>query len=113
MVDLLARFLVGGAVVCAFAAVGDHCKPKTLGGVFGAAPTVALATLGLAFVRDGRAHVAIEGRSMLAGAVAFAAYGLAVSRLVMVDRIPAWLCAGMAWSVWLATALVAWCAIVA
>jgi len=42
------RFLIGGAVVCLFAALGDALKPKSFAGLFSAAPSIALASLGLA-----------------------------------------------------------------
>jgi hypothetical protein len=47
MSQILVRFLVGAAVVSVFAIVGDLLKPKSFAGLFGAAPSVALATLGL------------------------------------------------------------------
>jgi hypothetical protein len=47
MSQILIRFFVGGAVVSAFAILGDLLKPKSFAGLFGAAPSVALATLGL------------------------------------------------------------------
>jgi hypothetical protein len=40
-------------------------------GIFGAARSVALTTLGLAFFTDGAAFASIEGRSMMLGAVAY------------------------------------------
>jgi hypothetical protein len=68
--DLVLRFLIGGAVVSAFAVAGDVVKPRSLAGIFGAAPSVALATLGLTIAHDGRAYAAVECRSMLFGAIA-------------------------------------------
>lgn len=47
MTVLLIRFLVGGAIVTVFSLVGEVIGPKSLAGVFGAAPSVALATLPL------------------------------------------------------------------
>jgi hypothetical protein len=44
--QIFIRFLVGGAVVSVFAVIGDLLKPKSFAGLFGAAPSVALATLG-------------------------------------------------------------------
>ena len=46
MTEYLVRFLVGGVVVSAFAMFGDVLRPKSFAGLFGAAPAVALATLG-------------------------------------------------------------------
>ena len=47
MKEIIFRFLMGGFVVSLFAASGDLLKPKSFAGLFGAAPSVALATLGL------------------------------------------------------------------
>jgi hypothetical protein len=41
MFQIFIRF--GGVVVSAFALIGDLLKPKSFGGLFGAAPSVALA----------------------------------------------------------------------
>ncbi len=77
--ELVVRFLVGGALVSAFAVVGDLFKPKTFGGLFGAAPSVALATLALTVHGHGTAYGAIEARSMVMGAVGLLAYASAIS----------------------------------
>ena len=45
MSQILIRFIIGGMIVSAFAIIGDVLKPKTFAGLFGAAPSVALATL--------------------------------------------------------------------
>jgi hypothetical protein len=44
MTEYVVRFLVGGIVVSAFATLGDILSPKSFAGLFGAAPSVALAT---------------------------------------------------------------------
>ena len=61
--QLLIRFIVGGAVVSLLAALGDAVKPKSFAGLFAAAPSVAMATLGLAIVADGKLFAAVEARS--------------------------------------------------
>src|SRR5208283_2188450 len=43
MLDYVLRFLAGGIAVSAFAALGDALRPKTFAGLFGAAPSIALA----------------------------------------------------------------------
>ena len=83
MTQILIRFLVGGAVVSVFAVIGDLLKPKSFAGLFGAAPSVALATLGLTIVAEGRSYASIEARSMIAGSVAFFAYASVVSLVMM------------------------------
>jgi hypothetical protein len=45
MLEYGLRFLVGGIAVSAFAALGDSLRPKSFAGLFGAAPSIALATL--------------------------------------------------------------------
>jgi uncharacterized membrane protein (GlpM family) len=108
MSQILIRFLIGGAVVSAFAIVGDLLKPKSFAGLFGAAPSVALATLGLTVASEGASYAATEARSMMAGAVAFFAYASVVSWMMMhyklkalmvtICSIPVWL--GVAFGLW-------------
>jgi len=83
MKEILLRFVLGGIVVSSFAVLGDLFKPKSFAGLFGAAPSVALATLGLAVASDGRWYAAKEARSMIAGAMAFFIYASCVSWLMM------------------------------
>jgi hypothetical protein len=80
--DMVVRFLVGGALVSLFALIGDVLKPKGFAGLFGAAPSVALASLGLTIAAQGKLYAAIEARSMIAGAVAFLLYALACVYLI-------------------------------
>ena len=72
--ESLFRFLIGGLVVSTFATLGDLFKPKNFAGLFGSAPSVALATLGLAVSVEGPGYAATETRSMTAGAIAFLVY---------------------------------------
>jgi uncharacterized membrane protein (GlpM family) len=72
--ELGSRFLIGGLVVSAFAMLGVMLKPKSFAGLFGAAPSVAIATLGLTSSHNGKIYAATEARSMIAGAIAFFAY---------------------------------------
>ena len=108
MSQFLIRFLVGGAVVSAFAIIGDLLRPKSFAGLFGAAPSVALATLGLTVATEGASFAATEARSMMAGAIAFTAYASCVSWVMMryklkalwvtVGGVPLWL--GIAFGLW-------------
>lgn len=104
MGDLIARFFLGGVIVSAVALLGDLFKPKTFGGLFGAAPSVALATLAMAFATKGGAYVATEGRSMAVGAVAMGFYSMTCIWLMRLDKVPPWAGAGLAWGIWLAVA---------
>lgn len=83
MHDTLIRFVIGGLVVSAFAAGGDIFRPKSFAGLFSAAPSIALATLGLTVRHEGKAYVSTEARSMMLGAAAFFIYACATSFLLM------------------------------
>ena len=89
MTDALARFLIGGLVVSAFATAGGLFKPTSFAGLFGAAPSVALATLALTISNNGRPYASAECRSMMAGAVALCLYSILVSQLLSRFRISA------------------------
>jgi hypothetical protein len=100
--DYLIRFLAGGIVVSMFAIAGDVLRPKSFAGLFGAAPSVALATLTLAFWKHGGSYVATEGRSMILGGVALVVYSFLVCHLLMRVRcsaLTATLVAAVAWFV--------------
>jgi hypothetical protein len=103
--DYLIRFLAGGIFVSLFAVVGDVLRPKSFAGLFGAAPSVALATLTLAFWKDGGAYVSIEGRSMILGAIALGVYGFLVCQLLMRARWSALAATLAATAGWLAVAI--------
>ena len=45
--EILARFLIGGAIVSFFAVLAEMFRPKSFAGLFGAAPSIALATIGI------------------------------------------------------------------
>jgi Protein of unknown function (DUF3147) len=83
MKELAVRFLVGGIIVSTFAVLGEILRPKSFAGLFGAAPSIALATVGLTIAQHGKAYAAIEARSMIAGAFAFFCYAVAVSWILM------------------------------
>jgi hypothetical protein len=103
--DYVIRFLVGGAIVSIFAILGDVLRPKSFAGLFGAAPSVALATLSLALAKEGPAYVSLEGRSMVLGAIALALYSAAVCQLLMRFRWSALAATSLVLVLWLAIAL--------
>jgi hypothetical protein len=102
--DYLLRFLAGGIAVSAFAALGDALRPKTFAGLFGAAPSIALATLLLALSQQGPHFVALEGRSMIVGALALAAYSWTVCVLLRRYRMSSLTATLAAFLVWFAVA---------
>lgn len=111
MIDLLARFLLGGVIVSIFAATGDLFKPKSFAGLFGAAPSVALATLVLTVAKHGHQYAAIEGRSMIIGAAAFLVYAQISAWSMMRHSLSAIKTTLLFLPVWLVTALGGWWAI--
>jgi uncharacterized membrane protein (GlpM family) len=104
MVELLVRFLIGGVVVSTFAVLADMLSPKSFAGLFGAAPSVALATLSLTISREGAGYAAVEARSMVAGAVAFFIYACVVVWLIQQFRISARLASISSLLVWIVVA---------
>ena len=59
--------------------LGDVLRPKSFAGLLGAAPSIALATVGLTVHRSGHVFAATEARSMMIGAIGFLVYAAAVS----------------------------------
>lgn len=82
MTEILIRFLIGGVVVSAFSVCGDVLRPKSFAGLFGAAPSVALASLALTFTQRPGSYVALEGRSMVFGAIGFLTYAYVAGQLL-------------------------------
>jgi hypothetical protein len=110
MKEILVRFLIGGLCVSLFAILGDLFKPKSFAGLFGAAPSVALATLSLTIAGEGRYYASIEARSMMVASVGFFAYASCVSWIMMhrsyralsVTILSLTIWAGVAFGLWFA-----------
>jgi hypothetical protein len=108
MTEYLVRFLVGGIVVSAFAVLADVLKPKSFAGLFGAAPSVALATLGIAIYQHGPSYAASQSLSMMAGAIALVINSVVVCQLLIRARIRALLATMASVVVWLFVAFSLW-----
>lgn len=104
----LVRFVIGGAVISAFAMLGDMLKPKSFAGLFSAAPSVALATLGLAVSQQGKPYASVEAKSMMLGAIAFWLYACVVSRLLLHHKLPVLPVTVASIGLWLVSALGLW-----
>jgi Protein of unknown function (DUF3147) len=105
---ILIRFLIGGIAVSLFAVLGDLFKTKSFAGLFGAAPSVALATLGLTVASDGKHYAASEANSMMAGAIAFFVYASCVSWILMRGRFAALWVTTCSFPVWAMVAFGLW-----
>ena len=109
MTETLVRFAIGGVVVSLFAILGDVFRPKSFAGLFGAAPSIALATLGLTIASEGPRYAATEARSMILGAIAFLCYAAATTWLLWrykpraltatISLLPIWF--GVSFALWL------------
>src|SRR5690242_8847527 len=102
MGELALRVVLGGVVVCAFAAAGEAFKPKTLAGMFGAAPSVALVTLAIAFSTHPGSSVATEARSMLCGGLGIGSSSVAWVAMVRWRAVPMWAGVLACWMTWAA-----------
>jgi hypothetical protein len=109
--ELVARFLIGGTIVSIFAAVAEIVRPKSFAGLFGAAPSIALATFGISIAQHGSAYATTQARSMVFGALAFFCYAAAASWMLVcyktraltttVGLLPVWL--GFSLALWFFT----------
>jgi len=106
--EFFLRFLIGGLVVSSFAVLGDVLKPKSFAGLFSAAPSVALASLGLAVSQHGHSYAATEATAMIAGAAAFVIYAWIVCLLLFRRKPGVLLTTASAIAIWLAVALGLW-----
>jgi Protein of unknown function (DUF3147) len=98
--EYIIRFLIGGLAVSAFALLGDILRPKSFAGLFGAAPSIALATLGIALFQHGTAYAAAQSQAMIWGAIALFAYSILVCQLLIRCRwnaLPATIASLVAW----------------
>ena len=104
MTEYVVRFLVGGVVVSAFAMLGEVLRPKSFAGLFGAAPSVALATLGIAVYQHGADYAAHQTQAMIAGAIALAIYSVIVCHLLVRAKLRAVTATLLSLVVWLIVA---------
>ena len=105
MTDYIIRFVVGGVVVSFFAILGDMLYPKSFAGLFGAAPSVALATVALTIHKEGKLYAALEAKTMLLGVAAFFVYAVLVSVLLRRYRVSANVTSIALIPVWFAVAI--------
>jgi hypothetical protein len=99
---------IGGAIVSIFAAIAEVCRPKSFAGLFGAAPSVALTTIGIAIAQHGKNYAATESRSMVFGAIAFFIYATACCWVLMRYKTRALATTAGLLPLWLGASLVLW-----
>lgn len=109
--DLVLRFVLGGVIVSVFAVAGEILRPKAFAGLFGASPSVAVATLALAFHKEGPSYVVLEARSMVIGGIALCSYSLAAMAILRFHELSPWLGAALLWLEWLVVAFAGFAAV--
>jgi len=107
-IDLLLRFVAGGLIISGFSLVGDLFKPKSFSGIFSAAPSLAVTTIGLALFKQGAICESIEARSMIFGAIAFFGYAYATCFILMHYNIGAIAASTASIAIWLGIAMLLW-----
>jgi hypothetical protein len=76
--------------------------------LFGAAPSIALASLGLTIYSEGSHTASVEARSMVLGALALLVYACGTSYLVLRVKFPARVVSLAMLVVWLGVGTVLW-----
>lgn len=106
--EAFARFFIGGIMVSFFAVIAEMLRPKSFAGLFGAAPSIALATLGITIASHGRTYAAIETHFMLFGAIGFCIYALVVSWILKRYRTHTLTTTIVLMPVWFAVSFAGW-----
>ena len=109
--EVLLKALAGGVLVLAFAALAQLLRPKRFGGIFTAAPSVALGSLVVTVLFTGDRDVPVAGAGMAVGAAAFVVYCLAAVPLVR--RFGAWKGSAAALMAWAAVSAIGYAAVLA
>jgi uncharacterized membrane protein (GlpM family) len=100
IITVASKALIGGLAVVGFSLIGHAGHPKRFAGVFSAAPSVALASLGITVFSKGADGALPYAQGMLIGSAGMLAYCLV--SLYLVERLHALLgsvVAGLAWLV--------------
>ena len=97
------KALLGGTMVTLFAVVGHVLRPKWFAGLFGAAPSVAVASLAVTVVDKGHHEAALAGYAMLFGAAGFVVFSVCVRPLL--TKFPAVAAASISSLVWVLVAV--------
>lgn len=106
---LVAKFLVGGILVCVFAFISDVFMPKRFSGIFSSAPSVLVAGLAVTLIADGASKAQLTAEGAIAGAIGMIAFCLVA--VPAIRRLKAMKGSLVALAVWCAVAFAAFSAI--
>jgi uncharacterized protein DUF3147 len=104
LVLLIIRAVAGGALVVAFAMLGDVLKPKMFAGLFGAAPSVATASLLVSGLASGASKDAKYATGMIAGAAGLVVFSVVAA--LTVKHLGSVAGSIVAWVAWILPAVV-------
>lgn len=97
-----AKALIGGLAVVAFSMVAEAGRPKRFAGLFAAAPSVAVASLGVTVLSKGANGTIPYAEGMLMGSAGMLAYCLVA--LYLIDRLHALVGSILSWIAWFVVA---------
>lgn len=100
---ILLKAAIGGIFVVAFALLGEALRPKWFAGLFGAAPSIALASLIITVIDKGDHDASQAGLGMMFGAVGFVVFAALVRPLL--DRLHAVAASMIALGAWTVVAV--------
>jgi len=105
MTQHLLRFVIGGFFVSLFSVLGESFKPKTFAGIFGAAPSIAIAAFILIWSENGVSVVETQSRSMIFGAMALIVACASCAKAIRKTDMSLWIGTGFLWIEWFLVAL--------
>lgn len=106
--EILVRFIAGGLTASAFAVIGNFFNSTRFAHLFGAAPSVALASLTLAASKSVMADASVESRFMVLEAVAMGVVAWISYQLLMRRGMKAPSAAAFSLGVWFVVAFLLW-----
>lgn len=100
---VVAKAVIGGAMVVLFTALGHVLRPRWFAGLFGAAPAVTLGSLSVTILDQGLTAASWAADGMVFGALGFVAF--AVCARPLMSRVHAAVASALACGVWTVIAL--------
>jgi len=102
LVALAIKGLLGGGLVVAFSLLAEAVRPKSFAGLFGAAPSIAVAGLAVTLVLKGSHEARLQSLGMILGSVAFVIAALVATGLL--TKMSALETSLLSWAAWILAA---------
>jgi uncharacterized membrane protein (GlpM family) len=102
-IAVIVKALAGGSLVVLFSLLSESLLPKRFAGLFGAAPSVAIAGLAVTLVSKGVVDARDDSLGMIAGSVGMVAYACAA--VLLLKRTPSLVASVAGSGVWLVVAV--------